>query len=434
MDSNLTICLLLATLICLSPAILYVVGVIKDPFHPLMFVGALTFFVTTYSPLRHQRLVLEYLPGDIWARYQILVCAIICAIYGGWIYSSRRRKRWLAQGIEETIRPVDYAEYNDWTLLLIGAVLITVGVCMFLLKYEDLEGSGYARDLGTLWLPGSVLMIQVMVRNPRLRMAALCGLILALVPPINRFLVYGQRGDTARLALLLLCFYMTRGKRPSKGLFIGAAVGLAILLSSLTATRNLVANGEATNRITALLQVGPKFFTTAPEELSGGEEYVYGTVATEHAREVGSWGYAAAVTYVPLIHTLPHEFFPWKFDYFYMHTNYDWPEIRSMFGIQIANGSAPTGIADLFIDQWWFSLITWFLLGYAIHRSHLRTSIHGNIRSQGIFIGIMVGLLYLISQEIYFAYMNVLYNLPPLLIAYRMARVKTSEMALQPAF
>ena len=427
MDTYLTTTLCIACLVCLSPLVLYLLGFQRDPFHPLIFIGTLTFFVMTYFPLRYQPLVLDYLPGEVYARFELLVAAVMAAIFLGWFFSSWRRKRSLNRGFEETIRPIDVASYNPTTLFVCGAILISIAIPLFFLTYENWQVTAYARDLGLMWLPGAMLMVQVMVMDKRLRMGAIIFLLIAVIPPLNRFMVYGQRADTIRLALLGVVFYMTVGKRPSRPMFIGATIFVGIILTSLTTTRYMVESGGARNRIDALLKVGPAYFTTAPTHLNFGEEFLYGSICTEHARVANDWGYGAAVTYVPVIHTLPKEWFPWKSDYFYMHGNYDWQELRGMFGILISSGSAPTGIADLYIDLWWFSLIIWFLFGYGLHRIHLRAMISGNIRSQGILTGMMVGLMYLITQEIYQGYTQLIYATVPIAIVYKMARLKTAD-------
>ena len=422
MDASLTLLYLLTAAVCLAPLACYLTRVIKDPFHPLILIGTLIYFLTTHFPLFHESMVLSYLdPADL-ARFEWLVLFATLALYGGWFYSRKRNRQ----------RPIPehhHIEYNSDRLLLLATVLAIISTVSFYATYEDTTGSGYARELSYMWVPAAVLATQAILLERKHLLPGLIIIFIALSHPVDRFLFYG-RGDTIRMAILTIPIFFLQ-KRPKIWNTLVVMVVLTIVISTLTSTRKMVQTGEAKNRFEALWKAGPSFFTEDPTHLTGGEEFIYGTMAMGDLQQTGPYyGRFTALTIAPLIHLLPHELTPWKLDSKYlamMPNGHTWTEFRQEFGIQIQGGSAPTGFTDLFCDQWWFCLVTWFILGYAAHRFYVRALQRGNLKWQGLFVGFIMGMVYLITQEIYFSYLNIIFDMVPLLIAYRHARVVTID-------
>jgi hypothetical protein len=422
MLNNPMVWLVLCTIVCGAPALLYLTGRIKDPFHPLFLMGLLVFFSVVRRPLFNLPLVLQYLQPEALSFYQMIVVVSTLSLYAGWFQSARKVR-------SGTVQAEVFATYNNDKLMQIGGMFAIVGVAVYVATYQ-LDLSGYIHVFSALWTAGCILIIQSMTIDKRKVVAGLFLLLLGVVPALERFLNYGQRGDTIRLAVLLVPWYFIRGRRPSKPVFISGCVGLIILLGTITYTRKLVNNGEASNRFQALSMVIPEVLTgRATKSLEMGEEFLYGTVSVQTVRETGTYGYARGLTLVPIIRVLPSALYPWKSNYFYMHGGFNKDLIKDHTGLSVTPGAAPTGMAELYIECWWFCVIPWFVIGYLFQRVYYRALNPHNLRAHAFLVGFILGTVYLVTQEIYFALLNYLYIIIPTALAYRWSRVRMANLS-----
>jgi hypothetical protein len=338
-------------------------------------------------------------------------------MYGGW---------WLG-GIRRRPLPiVESPEQSNLQInpLMFAAILCTIiGVGVHFVFYEQWDLSGYLLDLEKLWITAAILWIQIHYLAPRFRPTAIFGFLVAISPALDRFIVYGQRGDTFRLAALVTLFYLIRRKRPTKIVFITAAVVLGLTLATLQMTRDLVASGESTNRITALVKVIPHFFDQAERKIDPGDEDVFGAASVKIIRETGEYGYGRTLTIGLFAHLLPRALFPDKDEWTYFHGQT--PKIGSW-------GSARSGFALGFMEMGWFCWLIWMIYGFIYRRMWDRAIQGGDIRYQALVVGVSIAVLYGISQELLTAEINVLYVIVPLLLIYRLARLPKPELALLP--
>jgi hypothetical protein len=247
--------------------------------------------------------------------------------------------------------------------------------------------------------------------------------LVSISPAIDRFVVYGQRGDTFRLAALVTLFYLLRRRRPTKVVFISAAVILGLTMATLQLTRDLVNNGDAPNRISALVKVIPKFFEASDAKVDPGDEDVFGAGSVDIIRQTGEYGYGRTLTIGLVAHLLPRGLFPDKDDWTVYHG--DTPKIGSY-------GAARSGFAYGFLEMGWFCWVIWMIYGFIYRRMWDRAIQGGDIRYQALLVGVSVAILYGISQELLTGEINVLYVVVPLILIYRLARARKPDPALIP--
>lgn len=414
---------IIVSILMLAPLAMYVFGRIKDPFHPLIFMGAVGYFVYPHRLLAHKVASLELLPESTYIPL-LYACGIsMIGIYIGWFWAGRNRRtqKIIAKAAAETPR----YDMTRWVMFAVLFALIAVPIHLATVGNED-DYSGYIRDLRMLWIASAIMLVQFIClsRNPT-RVLALFALGLSLTPPIERFVNYGQRGDTFRLAAIGAVFYLAWNKRPSKAVFITVGATLILVLATLQLTRDMVKNGEYTSRVDALLNVIPKFLSTEPEHANGSDEYIFGAAGIETIRETGRYGYGTGITIGFIDHILPRFLFPDKDFGVIYHAGYDGEAIRATTGVNISYGSAMGGFAHGFFELGWACPIAWIILAYVYRILWDRMKLTPDPMYQGLFIGYTMAMLYALTQDILTAEVNMLYTFLPLYLIYRLSRVKS---------
>src|ERR1035437_8616580 len=75
------------------PAALYVLGRMKDPLNPLIWIGAASYFVAAHQLLTAPATAMAFLPASAYVRYLGVALVSLGGFYGGWIVSARRDRR-----------------------------------------------------------------------------------------------------------------------------------------------------------------------------------------------------------------------------------------------------------------------------------------------------------------------------------------------------
>ncbi len=319
--------------------------------------------------------------------------------------------------------PVAPASYRPQVLLNWSVVFALVGVGAALYTREDYTVTGYLRDFGALWVVGIVLAIEASYLLPSARPVSLIIGCFCLIPPIDRFFSYGQRGDTFRIASMAIPYFLLRGIRPPRVAVIPLAIARALTLGTLDRTRILVGTGEASGRIDALFKVIPSFFDQTPKiQNYGGKEYIFGsamiaTVRDEQSYEYGGFLYNIGVRFLPKeIFDKSELFTEWN------NTHYT-SRVGAHGGFEVTGGAAPTGFANLFVEFGWVSPVVWLLLGYLTRVLYVRATRGAQLSAIAYLVAFFIVLLYLITQDVYAPTMNAIYLFPTLFIAFKTARV-----------
>ncbi|MCL2646587.1 MAG: hypothetical protein FWD61_06220 [Phycisphaerales bacterium] len=423
--------LFLLVIASLAPAALYVIGKIKDPFHPLLFVGTLSYFIAAHRLVVNQKTHFLLLPEDAYAAYVWVALLAVLGVYWGWRLGRSRVVKQYSLSYWQSEFQISYLLLAAMTCTMIGIV-----IC-FLIRSDQIviasatHGMGYVADLKLLWITGAILWVQIFILCPQYRSIASLMFFASLIPPIERFLSYGQRGDTFRVAVILELFYLMRAKRPSKAVFITAAVILGLVLGTLERTRAIVNSGDAKNRFEAISKVIPSFFAQADTIPDTGGEDVFGAAAMRTVQDTGTYGYGRSLTIGLVGRFLPRKFFPDKDAWTTFHGGYDATMIQSATGLTISGGAACSGFAESFLELSWFSPIIWVGIGY-LYRKLWDRALAGDLRFQGFMVGFSIAILYGISQALIVAEVNIIYVLLPLFLIYRVAHTR-SEVHLLPA-
>jgi hypothetical protein len=417
---TMTLAIILA-IISLWPLANYLIMPRQDPFNPLIFVGATTFFVTDYGILTDHDRSLRLVSDTDLSVFVTVVIVSLLGFYAGWHW---RRRREDSKHLVVVAAP---ERYRPHTLLNSALVLAAVGVTVALYTRTDYLVTGYLRDLGGLWVAAAILALQATFLNPAVGAVGLLTAALCLIPPVDRFFSYGQRGDTFRIALLAIPFYLLRKRRPARVFFVPMAIFLALTLGTLDRTRKLVSDGEATGRVDALFKVIPSFFEQTQNIRNyGGKEYIFGTAMVATVRDQQSYEYGAFLYNIG-VRFIPKEAFD-KLGYFtrWNNTNYG-PMVGQHAGFEVSGGAAPTGFAHVFVEFGWGAPLFWFVLGSFTRRLYARAVSRGDLAGIGYLTAVFVVLLYLITQDLLNATMNAIYTFPALYLVYRVARVPEAE-------
>jgi hypothetical protein len=414
----------------LGPLFLYLIGKQKDPFHPLIFAGALFYFVCAHRVFTSYTGLLALLPESFYIVYIMAAILSLLGLYAGWWWAGRRYAGRFNASNETSPR------YNPSQLMLAATFCAALGTGTHFIFYERYDISAYIRDWGMLWISAAILSVQCFIISRPHRPWAVLVLLISIAPPIDRFLVYGQRGDTFRLAVLVLLAYLMLNRRPSKAVFVTAAFSLAVVLGTLQLTRKIVDRGDATNRFTALREVIPSFFRADVEELSTGEEMVFGSAAIAGIRYTGQYGYGLNLTLGFASRFLPRQLFPDKGAFLQNYGGYHQTTIDMTSGITITQGAAPTGTTNGFTEFSWFCFLPWIIVGYFYRRLWDLATLRPSIVFKGLFAAYTMALIYAISQDLVSFEMYLVYMFIPLPLIYRFARIREAdrpaEQPLQP--
>ena len=315
----------------------------------------------------------------------------------------------------------EFPRYNPTTLMIFGAALVVIGVACYWYTREDYSFTGYIRAWALVWVSGLILVMQsVLIRRSNLFVGLIFG-VLALVPPVDRFFIYGQRGDTFRLAIIVIPVFLFFGRRPPRAVFIPAAICLVLVLSVLERTRGTVENGQASNRVQALVNVLPDFFKERSTSYYGTEDFIYGSAMVDAVRNSGEYNYGRCVVDFA-VRFLPKELFD-KDKYYSQWSRPLAAETTSLAaGYSIDYGSFASGYAFAFVEFWWFTVFFWAGLGYWIRRQYVAASNTSRLDQHAYFVTLFIMLLYLITQDINDFLLNIVCLNIPLLVAYRYSR------------
>jgi len=425
--SYLYLMLSLTAFVTLLPCALYLINRIRDPFHPLMFVGALACMMSVYGVVTGAHRVDSVITHEAINVFLLVTMLSVLGFYAGW------GLHWRATRVQEIQVAMPMVEYEPSKLLLWAVIFDLLGVGAHFYTRHEYTVTGYVRDFNALWISSAILSIQILLMSPRHRVGACLTLAVALLPPLDRFFDYGQRGDTFRLAIIILPVFLYKKFRPSRAYFIPAVMFFALILGTLERTRGMTEAGMAANRVDAIFKMLPTVLQDQKEgTFRTDESWLFGTGMIQTVREEQSYEYGGWIRNIG-VRFLPKELFDkdqyytsWSITQYTIHT-----EENMIFPIPY--GSAPTGFAHVFVQFSWAAPLFWMLLGYAARRCYIRALLTDDIRYHAYLVGYFIIGLYLISQDLYAATMNGIYFLPCLMIAYKASRHPEASLELQPA-
>ncbi len=375
----------------------------RDPFHPLMFIGAMLVFLYGWMPYKlfSGGGLDRFFDNDQLVHVQLLnMLGVLAFVVGTLVVGTRWPRK------AEPTPPPSARTMNR--LLVAAGCIGTVGVACWAVTIITVGGftaafgtsytggnsdSGYVRDGVMLLLVAVLLSLAVLARGgPRLT-----SLLMAIgfaLPWAASALLMGRRGPTFGLAVtLLMGWYMGRGKRPPvlAMAFTGFLLGWLVLF--LVTNRQNLYLGSDFDVKTDVNEIVDKPQT--------GNEFVYGagTVLSAERRDHYFWmrRYLAQI----MVRPVPSSIWPTKYEDFgvpeLLYNAGTGEGFGDTLGWVGATGSAPGIIADLWLEMWWGALLLMGLIGFGYASVWKRAVLHGQPWSS-IYVLLSALSIYLVMQ------------------------------------
>jgi hypothetical protein len=348
----------------------------SDPFHPLIYLGAMLAYFYSWVPLQSGVLddVRGLSPSEVNAISQIYMLGV-AAVVLGCLWGGRGRG---------TARPTELRAAVGKRIGKIlwkgGTVLGGVGILSWIVQIATVGGfraaysrgygggwhdSGYVRDATLLVLPAIILMLCSGTRLRR-RPARVATLLVFALPLIVQGLLGARRGPTFMIVTAsVLAWYLARHTRPSLTKVLIGGLLLGGLIVFLVGKRSEIYLGSD-------LKVGDaKLIDTAASV--GATDYRYGlrVIARSIHTEKYYWGkrYLAQV----LVRPIPRQIWPNKY------SDFGVPELESnagtageglrlVLGVPEEIGAAPGLLGDLWVELSWLSVVAAYGVGWIYGR------------------------------------------------------------------
>ncbi|MCC2665538.1 MAG: hypothetical protein K0S35_3460 [Geminicoccaceae bacterium] len=364
----------------------------RDTLHPMIYLGAMAFFLHAFLPLELELSQPDelrgYLGQDELDYAQTLVLLGVLSLAGGVWWGAHATP---TRGHAPPVRLTDAARMR---LAHAARVLAASGLIAWI--YQIIHSGGlyavYGRAYGFFWadtgyvgeafqfgLPGALLLL--LARSGwRLRPADLAWIGIGLLPLLGHGLLGARRGPTfIALVGLGVMWYLARARRPRLGpaLLGGLAIGLLLLL--LLANRERIYLGAEPDFTGAgqapIFAVGP------------GNEFVFGAGAALHAEALDEFAWGRRYLVVLFVRPIPRSLWPTKYadaarfldipSIDHVEKDPRRTDFTATMGWTGAIGSAPGGIFDLWIEFGWAYLLAVFAVGWGFGRAYRKAISQG---------------------------------------------------------
>ncbi|HTV48095.1 MAG TPA: hypothetical protein VMG59_06590 [Phycisphaerae bacterium] len=429
---NLSEATTMAAIICLAPLVLYLIGLIRDPFNPLLIISGVTFGTCVWTLSHNPGPALEYAPDYALIEYENIVSISLLFLYAGWLawrFRNSLPKQPLMTGAQA--EALYRSQYSVPHLFLAGWLLTAIAVPIWFLVGDRSHISGYVTWLTNLRFPGAVLAIQSAILDRRLLRSAILCVIVAAIPSLLFFISYGGRADTASLLVLVCVAYLLWQKRPPKLYVVLFGALFAIILGTLAETRSMPNSRSLMGRVTNIYRAGENLVTGKSNDYGAGYEFIVGADTVAVVDKLHNFDDGAFLWNIGVL-LLPKEYFPYKDDYYtdWYTTNY-LQIIRDNLAVNTPVGAAPTGFANVYVEFGWLFPLVWFLLGYWMRSLHTGAVYRARLDLQGCLVIFIIVLLFLIAQDLYASIREVVFNLFPLYLIYQIFRYRKPKAQLE---
>jgi hypothetical protein len=364
----------------------------RDTLHPMIYLGAMAFFLHAFLPLELELSQPDelrgYLGQDELDYAQTLVLLGVLSLAGGVWWGAHATP---AYGHASPVRLTDAARMR---LAHAARALAASGLIAWI--YQIIHSGGlyavYGRAYGFFWadtgyvgeafqfgLPGALLLLLAR-SGSRLRPADLVWIGIGLLPLLGHGLLGARRGPTfIALVGVGVMWYLARARRPRlvPALLGGLAIGLLLLF--LFANRDRIYLGSEAGFTSA---ARAETFEVAP-----GNEFVFGAGAALNAEALGNFAWGRRYLVVFLIRPIPRFLWPTKYadaarflnipSIDHVEKDPRRTDFTGTLGWTGATGSAPGGILDLWIEFWWAYLFAVFAVGWGFGRAYRKALSQG---------------------------------------------------------
>ena len=366
----------------------------RDTFHPMIYLGLMLFALYCSLPLQlfssNPEGVLSYLSIQHLEFVQTLNLLGVVSICAG-VLSGDRALRLPKRNLLTLELPPTINNRLKKAAIFLGFL----GVLSFVYTIANVGGlagaygrsygggsaaSGWVRDGVFLTLP-ALLWFMTVHRKQRLLKTDWALVMIFASPHIIQGLLGARRGPTAMIIIALVVgWYLIRSCRPSLiQVIIGGAI-LGFLMLFLVSNRDQIYIGSDLNF---------DYDTTAiVEEVSGGNEFIYGGGAVVNANLRNKYFWGRRYFTVFFIRPIPKQLWPTKYRDSSVFLGI--PSIEQNLGVGADEftetlgwagsvGAAPGIIADMWIEFSWLFLMALYLIGWAYGTVWQRAVTKGNL-------------------------------------------------------
>jgi hypothetical protein len=431
---NLNQACVLAAFISLAPLALYLFGWFKDPFNPLLIVSGVTFGTCILELWHNPDPALSFAPEYALIQYEQVVTLSLLALYAGWwAWRLRHVKPKHPRFSSPQALALYRQQYSPRYLILVGWAMVLVAATAWFILGDRSAVTGYLTWLTNLRFPGAILAIQAAILERRYYFSTTICVILACIPSLLFFFSYGGRGDTAQVLVLLCVPYLLLQRRPLKLYILIYGALFAIVLGTLAETRAMPNSTTVSGRISGIFHAGENLLKGKKVDYDSGREFIVGADQIAVLDKLHNYDDGRFLWNIVIL-ALPKELFPNKYDYYspWYASNY-LQIIRDNLGVPTPIGAAPTGFANILVEFGWLFPLVWFALGYWLRSLHSGAMYAARLDLQGCLVILIIALLYLIAQDVYAYLRELIFNLIPLYLVYKLCRVRSVRTVLSPA-
>lgn len=327
------------------------------------------------------------------------------------------------------VDPREKSEDNPQTLwyLSLGAIFVgLVGQYTFFSMGFFQQGVLSSQDVSGYWYmlfhvayPGIAIGVALISRRAEFRtggpalLLILCSFLL-----MYPWIIAARRGPLFPFVVVVIySYYLMRPKVVNRAVVIGSlgAAGVAMLL--LFAIRDYTTSGLVKFNEERLRQATAMDIITGKAYEESDNEYLYHCVYVGSVLETDRYqwgtGYLSLMT-----HWIPRSWWPDKpalaqgwFDPLTKE------EMFNITGVYVTSGAASGGVAETFVNLAWFAPMFWFAIGWVMGRAYLFGRRHPNRVGPMIYVGMLAGMHWLISQGFGAAFVPIaIYVIVPILI------------------
>lgn len=376
--------------------------VVRDIFHPVVFLTPMLGYIYVYLPweLQHSGLIVSsiYSVHEM-SSVQWYNLACIVALLSGCILAGNRRPPGWRRAVRSARGLNDRAagERAFQAALVFGCL----GVLAYMVNLGNVGGvmdaystekgggtaeSGYVRD-AVMWCLTALTLVYYRISRGRGGWSQYVALACFSAPLVMHALLSGRRGPTFVIfSLLFVGWYLARRKRPGLLVFAGGGAALGMLMLVMLTFRDSFRIGSDlfSDPSKAIHNIAGEFEERRAQQMErslSGNEFVYGiTVVNEFARDQDFfWGQRLLAILV--IRPIPRQLWPTKYE----DVGLGRYEVNVGLTVGddskggVAYGAAPGFAADLFAEFSWLAVGASFLAGYGYGAAWRRCVLFGGI-------------------------------------------------------
>jgi hypothetical protein len=258
------------------------------------------------------------------------------------------------------------------------------------------ESTAYLYSLPSFLFPATYLLLARRLTARRTSVLADTLLVAALGYVVFQAVVFGNRGDTIRVCLVLGVSYLTlRPRRPGRVAGVGllAIVSLAavLVLPYLRSALHLGAEADIQEALAGIVDAD----ATHPDV--SGDELFLAAGLTQAVRKLGLFEWGLRWLFV-LVNFVPRLWWPEKHVYFASRLVDAFEVAGNEAGYMVSPGAAWGGVAEGFLEIGWLSPLLWLILGVTGGRLWTRARSGRDVLQVGYCIGFLIGMVYSVTQ------------------------------------